>query len=81
VAKLAGLPRGVIARARQVLVSLEKNDDGPQLDLLAHAAPTNKPSAAAAEAVLGALAEVDPDQTTPLAALSVLAELKRLART
>jgi DNA mismatch repair ATPase MutS len=69
----------VIARARQVLGTLEKKDEGPQLDLLAHASPNGKPGAAHGDAVLAALHEIDPENTTPIAALGMLAELKRLS--
>jgi DNA mismatch repair protein MutS len=78
VAKLAGLPRSVIARARQILTALEKPDsESPQLDLLASTGAAAA-GAKAASPLHAALAEVDPDATTPLAALQILTDLKRL---
>jgi DNA mismatch repair protein MutS len=75
VAKLAGLPRSVIARARQILTALEKPDaESPQLDLLAPAQAARP----AESPLVAALREVDPDATTPLQALQILADLKRL---
>ncbi|MEZ4359849.1 MAG: DNA mismatch repair protein MutS [Kofleriaceae bacterium] len=77
VARLAGLPRSVISRARQILGRLEGGaslGQSPQLSLLAHvAAPTP-----ALSEVERRLREVDLDQTTPLEALAILAELRRL---
>jgi DNA mismatch repair protein MutS len=76
VAKLAGLPRSVLARARQILGELERPDTlggGAQLDLLA---PAPAPPAAHA-AMAAALASIDIDNLTPLEALAKLAELKR----
>jgi DNA mismatch repair protein MutS len=87
VAKLAGLPAPVIARAREVLNLLEKADrrrgqsNGPldELPLFAAArpasaaAPANGPSPA--EVALDAL---NPDELSPKAALDALYRLKAL---
>lgn len=82
VAKLAGVPESVIARARALLSTLEASAQGGgvvsagrrksdgQLDLFA--AP--KPSAAA-ELALETLRHVDVERTTPLDALALLAKL------
>ncbi len=79
VARMAGLPGSVLARARAVLESLESGQfearaQGAQLDLFAAPAPSAPP----ADAVRDRLATVDVDATTPLEALRILAELKRL---
>jgi DNA mismatch repair protein MutS len=83
VARLAGLPASVIARAREVLSELEAERLAPerktqearaQLDLFA---PARDPAEAE---VLAALRESDPLRTTPLEALALLARLRaRLA--
>jgi DNA mismatch repair protein MutS len=73
VARLAGLPRSVIARSRQIMSQLEGGShlgSSPQLSLL----PTAPPSP-----VLGRLQAIDVDRMTPLAALQLLAELKALS--
>jgi DNA mismatch repair protein MutS len=77
VAKLAGLPRTVVGRARQLLAELEQGTvrsaapPSGQLSLLTP--PVRVPSA-----VEQALAELDPDRMTPLQALQALAELKAM---
>ncbi len=89
VARLAGLPRSVTARARQILDKLEAGRAlgaaGAQLSLLAGLAPA-EPAATlaappavdpAAAHVVARLRELDPDRLTPLEALAILAELKR----
>ncbi len=76
VARLAGLPAGVLARAREILAELERRRpleaDRPapaQLDLGLGPVPVAHP-------VLDALAELDLDGLTPREALSKLAELQ-----
>jgi DNA mismatch repair protein MutS len=94
VAKLAGLPAPVIARAREVLVLLEKADRKrgggvaalDELPLFAAALPAGfVPSGPAAPAkpspVEDALAAINPDELTPKAALEQLYRLKGLAKT
>jgi DNA mismatch repair protein MutS len=86
VAKLAGLPEPVLARAREVLTLLEKSDRRPKdrggvlddLPLFAAARPQSSPPPAAASAVEKALAVLRPDDLTPKAALEKLYELKAL---
>ena len=83
VAKLAGLPPAVVARARSVLAKLEAGRDATggiaaELDDL----PLFAASAEAEQApdpLLTALAEVDPDSLSPREALEQLYRLKRLA--
>jgi DNA mismatch repair protein MutS len=75
VAKLAGLPASLLARAREILGELERHRpleaDRPvpaQLDLTLPSAPTHP--------VLDALAQLDLDGLTPREALGKLAELQ-----
>ena len=80
VAALAGLPRAVVARARELLLLLEGEEpglgplagDGAQMQLFG--------AAAGPEALLEELAELDADALTPLEALQRLYELRRRAR-
>ncbi|PKQ09785.1 MAG: DNA mismatch repair protein MutS [Alphaproteobacteria bacterium HGW-Alphaproteobacteria-12] len=84
VAKLAGLPPAVIARARSVLAALEKGgnhqarakliDDLP----LFSAVPPPAPSAPRGSALERALAAVSPDELTPKEALDLIYRLKSL---
>ncbi|MFG1345074.1 DNA mismatch repair protein MutS [Xanthobacter autotrophicus DSM 431] len=87
VAKLAGLPEAVIARARAVLAELEAAERASPVqrmvdDLPLFAAhPKATPAAASAadpvaESVLAALDDLDPDALTPRAALDALYRLK-----
>ncbi|MEO9157759.1 MAG: DNA mismatch repair protein MutS, partial [Kofleriaceae bacterium] len=75
VARLAGLPKPVIARSRDIMQKLEggqfatKLGSSAQLSLLPQAAPSP---------ALARLALIDPNRTTPLEALQLLVELKSL---
>ena len=80
VAKLAGLPNEVIARAREVLAEHELAEQRAT----AHLSPGATPPAAQltiftpiSQPVLDKLREVDLDRLTPLEALNLLAQLKR----
>jgi DNA mismatch repair protein MutS len=87
VAKLAGIPEPVLARARAILGSLESARGGgqarpgpgargapsPQLDLFE---PPSEASVAGSE-VLETLGALDVDRLTPLEALTLLASLKQ----
>ncbi|HUP67742.1 MAG TPA: DNA mismatch repair protein MutS [Sphingomicrobium sp.] len=83
VAKLAGLPPAVVARARSVLAKLEAGRDATggiaaglhDLPLFAASAEVEL----AADPLLVALNGVDPDSLTPREALEELYKLKRLA--
>ncbi len=93
VARLAGLPKSVLARARNVLDHLEKGgasgpgaagliDDLPLFSAaLRHAAP-RAGETTQADPALSALAEaldgIDPDDLTPREALDALYRLKRI---
>ena len=84
VAKLAGLPATVIARAHEVLGSLEQGeaagalarlvDDLPLFNATAVAAPDDGPTSAVEES----LAEVAADELSPRAALELIYRLKAL---
>ena len=91
VARLAGLPRSVIGRSRQILAKLEGGSQlgqSNQLSLFnaAHssAAPEPEPSqpgTAIDTEIADALRALEPNQMTPIEALSVLADLNARART
>ncbi|HET9990539.1 MAG TPA: DNA mismatch repair protein MutS, partial [Kofleriaceae bacterium] len=76
VARLAGLPKPVIGRARDIMHTLESGQElrglgsSAQLSLLPQAAPSP---------LLAKLATIDPNHTTPLEALQLLVILKSLA--
>ncbi|MEQ8266225.1 MAG: DNA mismatch repair protein MutS [Parvibaculum sp.] len=84
VAKLAGLPAPVIARAQSVLAALEQGgdheartkliDDLPLFSATARPAPVVKTSAAEEE-----LKKLNPDELSPKEALELLYRLKALA--
>jgi hypothetical protein len=72
VARLAGLPKQVIGRSREIMSRLEGGNQlgsTPQLSLLPQAAPSP---------ALARIAAIDLDRTTPLEALQLLADLKKL---
>ncbi|HTK29338.1 MAG TPA: DNA mismatch repair protein MutS [Vicinamibacterales bacterium] len=85
VARLAGLPRPVIDRAREILAALERDEltrggrpsvsgtpGEPQRQLGLFQAPAD-------DRLRDRLASIDVDATTPLQALALLAELKKEA--
>ncbi|MGE0119754.1 MAG: DNA mismatch repair protein MutS [Dongiaceae bacterium] len=86
VAKLAGLPAAVVARAEEVLATLEQGEQAGALARLADDLPlfaaTARPSAApAAKAPSPAedmLARINPDELTPKEALELLYKLRAL---
>ena len=82
VAKLAGVPAAVVARAKSVLERLEKTPGSPsRLDDLPLFAAVAETATAPAEPskVDKALAHIDPDDLTPREALEALYRLKGLA--
>ena len=90
VARLAGLPDAVVARARDVLEALEagEREGGPKAEKLigdlplfsVAPTPAPRPAAAGPSAVEAALDEVNPDDLTPKDALDILYSLKDLRR-
>ena len=82
VAKLAGLPPGVVARAKAVLAKLEAGRDATGgiaagLDDLPLFAASSEPEQAP-DPVEEAVAEIEPDSLTPREALETLYRLKKL---
>ena len=83
VAKLAGLPPRVVARAKAVLAKLEAGRDATggiaagldDLPLFA----SQQVEAPATDPLVEAIAAIDPDTLTPREALEALYALKRLA--
>ncbi|MBN8961439.1 MAG: DNA mismatch repair protein MutS [Rhizobiales bacterium] len=85
VAKLAGLPPGVITRAKAVLAKLEANDRGqttraltddlPLFAVPSRAAPEPQPPSEA-ERLIAALNALHPDEMSPREALDALYALK-----
>jgi DNA mismatch repair protein MutS len=84
VAKMAGLPQPVLARAQEVLDRLEQGggDTGASktalTDLPLFTVQASVAKAAAPDALREALADVHPDELTPRAALDALYRLKGL---
>lgn len=85
VAKLAGLPPRVIERAKELLAGWEReknplllgsNGQGPQLG---NAVTAGRRVQGQMSVVLERLTQVDPLHTTPMEALMLLAELRKLA--
>jgi DNA mismatch repair protein MutS len=84
VAKLAGLPPAVVARAKSVLARLEAGRDATGgiaagLDELPLFAASAEPEHRA-DPLTTAIGAIDPDRLTPREALDALYELKRLAQ-
>jgi DNA mismatch repair protein MutS len=87
VARLAGLPPSVIARARDILTSLERDEltRGGRPSLSGAPPATSRQlglfqgESPAAERLRERLREIDIDRTTPLDALQLLQELKKEA--
>jgi DNA mismatch repair protein MutS len=81
VAELAGLPKPVVQRAREVLAELEQRADGRSARRRAPgAAPEQLPLAATRPPLLDELAALEVDALTPLEALTKLYELRERAR-
>ena len=92
VARLAGLPASVISRAREILGGLESDElsrggrptlsgaasdpKSPQLGLFAQSLDSERPRGD--DRIARRLREVDVNATTPLEALSLIADLKTL---
>jgi DNA mismatch repair protein MutS len=85
VARLAGLPPAVVARARSVLAKLEAGRDATggiaagldDLPLFAAASAASEPPA---DPLIEAITAIDPDTLTPRQALEALYRLKALAQ-
>jgi DNA mismatch repair protein MutS len=88
VARLAGLPRGVIDRAREILTALERDEltrggrptvSGTTTDPQRQLGLFHSPAIAPADGLRTKLRELDVDRMTPLEALTCLAALKKEA--
>jgi DNA mismatch repair protein MutS len=94
VARLAGLPPSVVARAREILNGLERDELsrggrpslnasspnlGPHSESNASQLGLFQASAPAEDPLVGRIKAIDVDNLTPLQALSLIAELKREA--
>jgi len=77
VAQLAGVPGKVIREARRYLIELENQAASTQPDLFSSAPPMLP---AEPHPVLEQLADLDPDDLSPRAALDLLFELKRMMK-
>ncbi|MBX3658876.1 MAG: DNA mismatch repair protein MutS [Ramlibacter sp.] len=79
VARLAGMPAGVVNHARHALAALESQqaESREQVDLFAAPPEAEAAGPSAAEAALGAL---NPDALSPREALDVLYQLKKLVQ-
>ena len=80
VAKLAGMPAGVLNHARHALATLEEraSEDRLQVDLFE--APAAAESGPSAGPVNAALAQINPDALSPREALEALYQLKKLSQ-
>ena len=85
VARLAGLPEAVVARAKQVLHQLEEGETSGKADRLVDDLPLfsvavkrEAPKSAKTDALGEALAAISPDEMTPREALEAIYRLKGL---
>ncbi len=77
VAKLAGLPDGVIRRAREILSELEQNGSAPKPTPAAPGSDQISLTALGEGEVLDTLRRTQVDMLTPLEAMNLLYELKK----
>ncbi len=87
VAKLAGIPKNVVSKARNILRNLEQNKQGSYKEIVQQFLPGIMPKVEEVEElkvqeivhpVITSLNDLDPHSLTPLEALSVLTEWKNL---
>ncbi|WP_234413791.1 DNA mismatch repair protein MutS [Ideonella sp. A 288] len=78
VARLAGMPAGLVRQARSTLEALEAQQQAGQAQVDLFAAPPAAASAPEPSAVERALAAIDPDALTPREALDALYRLKSI---
>ncbi len=83
VARLAGLPKAVVARAEEILRQLEKSEQAGALaqlvdDLPLFSAAQRQPEPEAIDRLRERMAEIEPDTLSPRAALNLLYELMTL---
>jgi DNA mismatch repair protein MutS len=83
VAKLAGLPESVLARARAMLATLEAGEErtsGPAHPQLGLFTPSSEAADPASREVVDTVRGLDPDRLTGIEALQLLARLKARLR-
>jgi DNA mismatch repair protein MutS len=93
VARLAGLPGSVVARAQEILAGLERDEasrggrptlstaaGGPSTAQLGLFAVPEERASTKADNIVSRLDQVDIDNTTPRQALELLADLKKLSQ-
>ena len=80
VARLAGMPAGLVRQARATLEALEAQQHAgdAQIDLFAAAPAADAPTATTVTALEAALAAIDPDTLAPRDALAAIYRLKAL---
>jgi DNA mismatch repair protein MutS len=78
VARLAGMPAGLVRQARHTLEALEAQAQAGQAQVDLFAAPPTPPAPPAPSPVHEALARIQPDTLTPREALDALYRLKSL---
>ena len=80
VARLAGMPAGLVRQARATLEALEAQQRAgdAQIDLFAAAPAADAPAATTVTALEAALAAIDPDTLAPRDALAAIYRLKAL---
>ena len=82
-ARLAGMPRHVVGRAKHLLTRLEKHaaaNPSPQLTLFGARPAASEPEPSARDELREALKDYDPDTLSPRQALDALYRLRDLAR-
>ena len=79
VAKLAGMPAGVLNHARHALEALESQAGENELQVNLFDAPELVDASAAPSPLDQAMADVNPDALSPREALEVLYHLKKLS--
>jgi DNA mismatch repair protein MutS len=77
VARLAGFPAAVLARAREVLAQLERPADGPPHDHRAASPPAANAALPASHHILEEVRQMDLFSMTPIDAMNRLADLQR----
>ena len=80
VARMAGLPANLLKRAREILQKLESKQTAPQaVPSAAESAQMSLFDEPKSDPLRDRLREVDPNEITPMQALSLMAELKEMS--
>ena len=78
VAKLAGLPNRVVARAREILADLEQNSNGPVKVVCKEPEAQINMMDLSAQQVCNALESISVETLTPIEAMNELYKLKKM---